>query len=248
MIVWDLFTNCIEVTEVLNRDRSFANKLMELRNRIQPLKIGEHGQLQEWRDPSLEKNAHKDQHRHISHMVAVYPGRQIQSGRGEELTVAAVRTMDFRGDGATGWSMGWKVNLWARLLDGDHAHRLIQNLLSVNLYSNLWDKHPPFQIDGNFGYTAGVAEMLLQSHTNEIVLLPALPAVWHTGRVKGLSARGGFVVDMTWQDGVLLEATIHSKTGSGCTIRYGDERRYLHMKPGDKVTLAGKELDPMAQY
>jgi len=242
MIVWDLFSNCIRATEILGRDQEFADALRRLRGRIQPLKIGEYGQLQEWRAPGLEKNANTNKHRHISHMYAVHPGKQIIPGKHEELTKAAKRSMIYRGDGATGWSMGWKINLWARLLDGDHAHKLVQNLISAKIYPNLWDAHPPFQIDGNFGYTAGVAEMLVQSHTDEIVLLPALPSAWKTGSVKGLCARGGFVVGMTWKNGTLSAATIHSRTGTECIVRYKGRKRTLEMKPGEGIALAGGDF------
>lgn len=242
MIVWDLFSNCIRATEILGRDAAFAETLRTLRDRIQPPRIGQYGQLQEWRDPELEREANTDKHRHISHMYAVHPGKQIVPGRDDTLTEAVRQSMIFRGDGATGWSMGWKINLWARLLDGDHAHKLIQNWISSKLYPNLWDAHPPFQIDGNFGYTAGVAEMLIQSHTDEIVLLPALPSVWNTGHVKGLCARGGFVVDMTWKDGTLSEATVHSRTGRKCTVQYKGKKLKLEMQPGQTITVRGKDF------
>ena len=242
MIVWDLFTHCIEASRVLGVDRAFARQLEELRGRLQPLKVGAYGQLQEWRDPVLEKNANRDKHRHVSHLYAVYPGKQIVPGRDEALTRAAVQSMTFRGDGATGWSMGWKINLWARLRDGDHAHKLIGNLVSNRLYDNLWDAHPPFQIDGNFGYTAGVAEMLVQSHFSasggELELLPAVPGAWANGAAKGLRARGGFVVqEMRWRDGTLISARIRSDNGGKLTVRCADKTWAFDTQPGQASTL-----------
>jgi len=242
MIVWDLFGQCIEACRVLGRDEAFAKKLAALRSRLQPLKIGRFGQLQEWRDTTLEANANKDKHRHVSHMYAVYPGRQIIPGRDDALTKAATRSMNFRGDGATGWSMGWKINLWARLRDGDRVHKLIGNLIAGRLYANLWDSCPPFQIDGNFGYTAGVAEMLVQSHVTirggDLVLLPALPKAWATGSATGLRARGAVVVErMQWKDGELTHATIRSEKGGKITVRCGGKSWEHDTRAGQVVTL-----------
>jgi alpha-L-fucosidase 2 len=242
MIVWDLFTHCIEASRLLGTDRTLAKRLEELRGRLQPLKIGGYGQLQEWRDARLERNANRDKHRHVSHLYAVYPGKQIIPGRDEALTRAAIQSMNFRGDGATGWSMGWKINLWARLRDGDRAHKLIGNLVADRLYDNLWDAHPPFQIDGNFGYTAGVAEMLVQSHFNvrggELELLPALPGAWASGAVEGLRARGGFVVqEMVWRDGKLVRAQIRSEKGGRLSVRCAGKTWEFSTQPGQVVTV-----------
>lgn len=243
MIVWDLFSNCIEATRILKRDPAFAEKLAALRERLQPLRIGEYGQLQEWRDPQLEKKANTDKHRHISHMYAVYPGRQIVPGRDEALMKAAVQSMNYRGDAATGWSMGWKINLWARLLDGDHALRLINNFISGRIYDNLWCAHPPFQIDGNFGYTAGVAEMLLQSHLQDedgryiLHLLPALPKAWSSGAVTGLKARGNVTVDIAWIDSVLTCARLHASRGGLVIVRSGDKTATVEMRAVGTVQL-----------
>jgi len=248
MIIWDLFTHCIEAGQILGTDAKLCKQLQELRSRLQPPEIGSYGQICEWRDPNLEKNANKDKHRHVSHMYAVYPGHQIIAGRDKELTSAAIKSMNYRGDAATGWSMGWKINLWARLLDGDHAHKLIGNLISSRLYPNLWDSHPPFQIDGNFGYTAGVLEMLLQSHEqlidkNEshynIVLLPALPSVWSNGSVNGLCARGGFIVDLSWKDGKLTKIMLTARQTNSCVISYGSTKKELKVRKGETVHLDG---------
>ncbi len=264
MIVWNLFTNCIEAAEILGVEPEFRARLRALRERIQPPQIGEYGQLCEWRDPALEKNANRDKHRHISHLFAVYPGHQIVAGRDSDLAAAAVQSMNFRGDEATGWSMGWKINVWARLRDGDRAHKLIGNLISGRLYPNLWDAHPPFQIHGNFGYTAGVAEMLLQSPERVerlgngspevqpastdpapfvLHLLPTLPQAWRAGRVKGLRARGGFEVDIAWRDGRLETAAIRSTWGRTCRCRYGERTADIQLEPAQSVTL-GPNLAP----
>jgi alpha-L-fucosidase 2 len=177
-----------------------------------------------------------NRHRHMSHLYAVHPGRQIVAGRDEALAEAARTSMNYRGDGATGWSMGWKVNIWARLLDGDRAQRLMRNFISQRAYPNLWCAHPPFQIDGNFGYAAGVGELLLQSHADEIVLLPALPSAWPSGTVKGMAARGGFIVDIEWSEGKLVSARIHSRVGGKCLVRYKGSRREFELKPGEVRT------------
>ena len=183
---------------------------------LAPMQIGRYNQLQEWLE---DVDNPEDKHRHISHAYGLYPGTQISPFRNPLLFQAVRNTLLQRGDEATGWSIGWKINLWARLLDGNHAYKIIGNLLKGRTYPNLFDAHPPFQIDGNFGYTAGVAEMLVQSQDEAVHLLPALPDVWKSGQVKGLKARGGFVVNMRWQGGQLLDAEVYSGLGGNLRLR-----------------------------
>lgn len=229
-LVFDVFSNAIKAATVLNVDATFADTLKAMLKRLPPMQIGRFGQLQEWMNDWDNPN---DKHRHISHLYGLFPGNQVSPYHSPQLTEAAKTSLISRGDKSTGWSMGWKVNWWARLLDGNHAYKLISDQLSPapmdekgqhgGTYPNLFDAHPPFQIDGNFGCTSGIAEMLVQSQDGAIQILPALPDAWPNGSVKGLVTRGGFVVNINWKNGKVDNFTITSKLGGNCRIRLYDE-------------------------
>lgn len=229
-IIRALFRACIEASEVLGTDKEFATELQALIPQIAPNQIGKYGQLQEWLEDKDNPEIH---HRHVSHLWAVYPGNEINPETTPELMKAAKQSLEFRGDGGTGWSLAWKINYWARFLDGNRAYKMIHGLLSPaeddqrenkgGSYPNLFDAHPPFQIDGNFGGSAGIIEMLVQSHLHKIQLLPALPDALPNGNISGVCVRGGFELSFVWQNGALKELDVLSKAGNLCRLVYKDK-------------------------
>jgi alpha-L-fucosidase 2 len=244
-LIFDVFQNIMSAAKILNVDQSFADSVAVALKRMPPMQIGQHNQLQEW---MKDLDRPDDKHRHISHLYGLYPSGQISPFRNPELFEAAKNSLVYRGDKSTGWSMGWKVNWWARLLDGNKAYKLITDQLSPaplettgqsgGTYPNLLDAHPPFQIDGNFGCTAGIAEMLMQSYDGNIFILPALPDVMAAGKITGLRARGGFELDIEWKEGKLTKLKVKSHLGGNCRLRLAEN---THLAGNGKLKAADNE-------
>ena len=234
-VIREILLDAIEASKVLGVDSKERKQWQEVLAHLAPYKVGRYGQLMEW---SKDIDDPKDEHRHVNHLFGLHPGHTLSPITTPDLAKAARVVLEHRGDGATGWSMGWKLNQWARLQDGNHAYKLFGNLLKNGTLDNLWDTHPPFQIDGNFGGTAGITEMLLQSHMGFIQLLPALPDAWKDGSIRGICAKGNFEVDMSWKNGQLAEATVFSKAGEPCTVRYGDKTLSFKTSKGKVYKLA----------
>lgn len=248
-IIRALFRSCIEASDILGTDQEFAGKLKEMLPRIAPNKIGKHGQLQEWME---DKDSPTDKHRHVSHLWGVHPGSEINWKETPDLMKAARQSLLYRGDEGTGWSLAWKINFWARFLDGNHAYEMVKLLFRPvqientvytgggGSYTNLFDAHPPFQIDGNFGAPAGMIEMLVQSQLNEISILPALPDALPSGKIAGVCARGGFELSFNWSEGKLKKIEVLSKAGQKCILRYGEKVIEMATEKGKVYSFDGE--------
>ena len=237
-VIREILLDAIEASKVLSVDSKLRREWNNVLANLAPYKIGRYGQLLEWSKDIDDPN---DKHRHVNHLFGLHPGHTVSPVTTPELAEASKVVLEHRGDGATGWSMGWKLNQWARLHDGNHAYTLFGNLLKNGTLDNLWDTHAPFQIDGNFGGTAGIVEMLMQSHMGFIHLLPSLPDAWSEGRVAGICAKGGFDVEITWSEGKMQEAVINSKSGSRCNLRYGDSTLSFNTKKGSSYRISVKD-------
>jgi alpha-L-fucosidase 2 len=250
-ILFGLFNKTIKAAQILNTDTNFIDSLRTMIHKMPPLQVGKYGQLQEWIE---DWDNPKDTHRHVSHLFGVFPGNEISAYKTPKLLSAARTSLVFRGDVSTGWSMGWKVNLWARMLDGNHAFKLITDQLTLvdpastsmdgsgGTYPNLFDACPPFQIDGNFGCTSGIAEMIMQSHDGAINIIPAIPDSWKSGSITGLRARGGFETSIYWENHLVKKVIIKSVLGGNCRIRVPNP--LVLKSKGSISTAVGENVNP----
>jgi alpha-L-fucosidase 2 len=240
-ILRDLFARTLEASAILGEDAAIAEPLRAALSKLAPNQIGAAGQLQEWLE-DWDMQAPELDHRHVSHLYGLFPSDQITLRKTPALAAAARRSLEIRGDNATGWGLAWRINLWARLADGDRAHAILRALLGPErTYPNLFDSCPPFQIDGNFGGAAGMIEMLMQSHSQVVELLPSIPSAWPTGSLRGVRARGGFGVDIAWQDGRLDHAVLRGRPGQAGAVRYGPREARFAIPPSGALRVTVEE-------